>query len=75
MRRANLKETAQYLGQSDSTTWRWAWDGYLPCIKLGRDTGKERRRYTYVFDLDEVDAWLEGQKRPGRTDRVPEIAS
>ena len=74
MRRANLEATADYIDQSVPTTRRWAWLGYLPAIKMGvHDPKKTRKRFTYLFDLDEVDAWLEAQKTPGRTTRVPDL--
>ena len=43
-------------------------------MRLGlHDPNKEGKRHTYLFDLDEIDEWLESHKAPGRTTRIPEI--
>jgi|SaaInlStandDraft_3_1057020.scaffolds.fasta_scaffold334841_1 hypothetical protein len=74
MRRTDLDGVAKYLDINRETAWRWAWDGYLPSIKLGRPSGNgARRRYHYRFDLDDVDSWLDGQKHDGRPTRIPEV--
>jgi excisionase family DNA binding protein len=50
------REIAERLGVPESWVRESARSGAIPCIRLGR----------YVrFDLGDVEAWLEGCKRPG----------
>ena len=59
-RYGSLVEVARLLNVSRDTAYRWVNSGYLPCIRLGRNTGKGgRRRPTLRFDMDEVKRWLE----------------
>ena len=53
----DAKEVADRLGVPESWVRESARSGAIPCVRLGR----------YVrFDLADVEAWLEGCKRPGR---------
>jgi len=77
-RRTSLDGVTEYLNQQGipitrETSWRWARDGYLPCIKIGKQTQGKRQRYTYAFDLEDIDAWLDSQKTEGHSERIPEI--
>ena len=53
---------AEYLCQKPETIWKWTQAGYIPCFSLGRDTGKGRRRQTHLYDLNDIDKWVDGQK-------------
>jgi len=69
-----LRDVAEMFEIQIDTARKWAKDGYLPAIPLGRNTGKERRRCTWRFDMDEVRQWTENQKQSRRTGEVPVLA-
>lgn len=69
MRFGTVNDAAEILGIKPDTAYRWAWDGYLPCIRLGRSKSKRVLR----FNLEAVRKWAEDQGHAGRTERVPHV--
>lgn len=53
---------AGHLRVKRSTVYAWAEQGKIPHLKLGR---------LLRFDPDEIEAWLQTQRREVRTDRIP----
>lgn len=54
------KEIAEYLGRDVRTVMRWAKSHNLPVRRIG--TGRSRPVFAYV---DELDQWLQSQRRGG----------
>ena len=49
----NFKETMKYLGTSRATLYRWATEGTIPAIKMGRQ---------WRFKSARIDKWLDDQE-------------
>lgn len=45
-----VRELAQYLDLAEVTIYRWAREGYIPSIRMGR---------AWRFRVDEINKWLE----------------
>jgi excisionase family DNA binding protein len=52
------REVAKMLGISQCTLWKWAKDGIIPHVCVGRSGHK-----TILYPLDELKAWLANQSR------------
>ena len=51
----NVKAVAKYLQLKESTLKKWAEEGKIPAIRIGR---------TWRFRLSDIDAWVERSRKP-----------
>ena len=56
----DFKETMRYLKTSRATLYRWATEGTIPAIKMGRQ---------WRFKSERIDKWLDGQENLNRGKR------
>ncbi len=57
-------QAARLLGVTESTIRKWVHEGFIPHIKIGR---------AVRFDPRDLSRWLETLRKPGRSNRIPEI--
>ena len=53
----NLEEAAAFIGIPSSTLHTWAWQGKVPCVRLGRSR---------LFRREDLERWVENHTCPAK---------